>query len=719
MKLPKYLPFQSIRLTALTCVCVLSLIGCSGSSDSGDDLVASEEAQDNVDLDNETLIDDSNSTELNSVADESFENTDSEANQSIETVETTTDQEQASTEGSDAVSGVEELIENTNPDEASALQPVQISLELVADKTFRITWQATPGATSFRVFENPDGVSGFTEISGELDTNTTSFDQRVALYSRVNAQYLVQSCNSQGCVDSEPAMVTGTLDAAIGYFKASNTDSGAMFGTAASLSADGNTLAVGADEETGTATGVNGAQNTNANPLFKPGAVYVFAREGGFWRQQAYIKASNTESDVESGSDDQFGGAISLSVDGNTLVVGASREDSGATGINGDQNDNSALNSGAVYVFVRDGELWQQQAYLKASNTDSTDGFGFSVSVSADGNALAVGALGEGSAATGINGDQDDNSASFSGAVYLFTRSDEVWQQQTYIKASNTDEFDNFGWAVSISADGETLAVGARTENSGATGVNGEQNDNSLLNSGAVYVFVLNDGLWQQQAYLKASNADFGNLFGAALSLSAEGNTLAVGAYQENGAATGINGDQNSSLATQETGAVYVFVRNAGLWQQQAYLKASNAEEFDRFGFAVSLSSDGNTLAVTAAGEDSAAIGINGDQSNNAIPPAAGGGNLHGAGAAYVFVRNGALWQQQAYIKASNTSDGESIGSQNVTSTAFDGFGASVSLSAEGDTLAIGAINESSAATGFDGDQSDNSERMSGAVYVF
>ena len=124
-------------------------------------------------------------------------------------------------------------------------------------------------------------------------------------------------------------------------------------------------------------------------------------------------------------------------------------------------------------------------------------------------------------------------------------------------------------------------------------------------------------------------------------------------------------------------------------------------------------------LAVTAAGEDSAATGVNGDQSDNVIPPNAGAGNLHGAGAAYVFVRNDALWRQQAYIKASNTSRGETLGSLNVTSSAFDGFGASVSLSAEGDTLAIGAINESSAATGFDGDQTDDSKAMSGAVYIY
>ena len=713
MKLPRYFTFQSIRLIAVVCVCVLTIMGCSDSSESGDVNVANESIADNTDLDNETSIDGSSSAGMNSDADESVENTDSETNQSEESVGTPAEQEQPATEDSDGISGIDDLDEGSNPDEVSTLQPAQVSLELLPDKTFRIIWQATPSANSYKVFENPDGVSGFVEISDELDANTTSLDHRVALYSRVNARYLVQSCNSQACVDSEPVMVTDTLDAAVGYFKASNTEAGAKFGVAANISADGNILAVGAYQEAGAATGVNGEQDSIANPLLNSGAVYVFVRAEGFWRQQAYIKASNTE------SGDEFGRVVSLSANGNTLVVGARAEDSSATGINGDQNDNSALSSGAVYVFVRDGELWRQQAYLKASNTDNADNFGQSVSLSADGNALAIGAFGEESGAAGINADEDDNSVSLSGAVYMFTRSGELWQQQAYVKASNPGEFDNFGWSVSLSADGETLAVGARSEDSAATGIDGDQNDNSLLNSGAVYVFALRDGLWEQQAYVKASNAGRINLFGASVSLSAEGSTLAIGAYQENGATTGINGDQSGSSATPETGAVYVFIRNASLWQQQAYLKASNADEFDRFGFAVSLSSDGNTLAVTAAGEDSAATGVNGDQRDNVIPPNAGAGNLHGAGAAYVFVRNDALWRQQAYIKASNTSRGETIGSQNVTSSAFDGFGASVSLSAEGDTLAIGAINESSATTGFDGDQTDDSKAMSGAVYIY
>ncbi len=91
--------------------------------------------------------------------------------------------------------------------------------------------------------------------------------------------------------------------------------------------------------------------------------------------------------------------------------------------MNGDQADNSAFGAGAAYVFTRDsGGVWTQQAYVKASNTDAFDDFGQSVALSDDGNTLAVGAIDEDSAATGVNGDQADNNSARAGAVYVFHR---------------------------------------------------------------------------------------------------------------------------------------------------------------------------------------------------------------------------------------------------------------------------------------------------------
>lgn len=387
------------------------------------------------------------------------------------------------------------------------------------------------------------------------------------------------------------------------------------------------------------------------------------------WSQQAYLKASN------SAADDEFGRSVAVS--GDTVVVGAPYEDSNATGVNGDESNNSATASGAVYVFTRSGSVWSQQAYLKASNASVGDNFGWSVAVSGD--TIAVGAPYEDSNATGANGDESNNSVSNSGAVFVFTRTGTTWSQQAYLKASNPDVEDYFGFDVQVS--GDTIVVGAPYEDSNATGVNGDESDDSVMMAGAAYVFFRLGSVWSQQAYLKASNTGLGDNFG--WSVAASEDTAVVGAWSEDG-----TGD-----ATSGSGAAYVFTRSGTTWSQEAHLRASNAATGDRFGYSVSIS--GDTLAVGAPLEDSSATGSNGVEIDDSSTD---------SGAAYVFTRSGTTWSQQAYLKASNTGD-------------FDEFGASVSLS--GDALAVGAPVESSNATGVNGDGSDDSRSDAGAMYAF
>ena len=425
-------------------------------------------------------------------------------------------------------------------------------------KQVKFSWAAVPGASYYQLLEDPDGLSGYTPVDVSSDANITSsaitatnYDHEISLPHRVNARYIVQACDvTNRCVDSAQVNLIEHLVPAIGYFKASNTGTSDIFGTSIALSADGHTLAVGAPSENSAATGINGDQADNSEE--RPGAVYVFSRTGTTWTQEAYVKASNT------GSVDNFGISIALSADGDILAVGADWEASAATGINGDEIDNYATAAGAVYVFSRTGATWAQQAYVKASNTDEFDFFGSSVALSADGSTLAVGALLEDSAASGINGNQADNSAYSSGAVYIFSRTGATWAQQAYVKASNTDENDQFGFSVALSSDGSTLAVGAYAESSAASGINGNQADNSAYLAGAVYVFSRADATWAQQAYVKASNTDIYELFGSSIALSAEGGTLAVGAPYEESAATGIDGDQADNFAP-ESGAVYLY----------------------------------------------------------------------------------------------------------------------------------------------------------------
>jgi membrane-bound inhibitor of C-type lysozyme len=142
-------------------------------------------------------------------------------------------------------------------------------------------------------------------------------------------------------------------------------------------------------------------------------------------------------------------------------------------------------------VFKRTGTTWAQEAYLKPPNAGAGDGFGFSVSVSSD--TIVVGANQEDSNQTTItNGTtaSADNSASASGAVYVFKRTGTTWAQEAYLKAPNAEANDFFGNSVSVSSD--TIVVGANNEDSNQTTItNGAtaSADNSAANSGAVYVF--------------------------------------------------------------------------------------------------------------------------------------------------------------------------------------------------------------------------------------
>ena len=428
--------------------------------------------------------------------------------------------------------------------------------------------------------------------------------------------------------------------------------------------------------------------------------------------QTDYLKASNTEASDHFGCggviQGHTGQGVAISADGTTMAVGAPHEGGGAAGVNGNQRDNSVFDAGAVYVFTRGAKGWTQQAYVKPSNPRGSAEFGHVVALSADGNTLAVSAYWEPSNAKGVNGDQKDESIPQAGAVYVFTRRGSTWTQQAYIKASNTGEAgtadafgegDQFAFSLALSADGNTMAVGALTEDSGSGGINGNQADNSAPSAGAVYVFARTGTAWAQQAYVKSANIRAGDLFGYSVALTADGNMLAVGAFDEDGSARGVNGTPDNRA--NGSGAAYVFTRAATAWSQQAYIKASNGEPQDSFGVHVALNDDGTTLLVGSLDEDCTATG----------PTAATacGSDMKedlSMGAAYVFTRTGTTWSQQAFLKASNTSPN-------------DWFGSRVALSGDGNLAVVGASLEDGAAKGINGRQDAKTAGEAGALYVF
>jgi hypothetical protein len=467
---------------------------------------------------------------------------------------------------------------------------------------------------------------------------------------------------------------TGTwLPKSIAYIKGSNTGKGNQFGSAIALSVDGNTLAVSATAEDSAAKGVNGVSKDHA---VNSGAVYVYTRDNNRWKQQAYLKASNAAGGA------QFGNSLTLSADGNLLAVGSPGEASSATGINGNQRDDSMPSSGAVYVFARAGAAWSQQAYVKSSNTGGPDvgyQFGFAVSLSGDGSTLAVSETSDPSNATGINGDQKNTGAADSGAVFIFRHSGDTWSQQAYVKAGTTTPGLLFGYSVGLNGKGDTLGVGA-------------YNDSGRR--GAVYVFTRNNGTWSQQMRLTALNGQVGDYLGCSMAISDDGNTIVSGTVEDK--FSQINAGAGRELL-DSVGGAYVFVRAAGQWSQQAYIKAFNPRENDQFGWAVAISRDGNTIAVGSHLEDSGAKGVNGDQSD---------ASTEDSGAVYVYTRTGTTWNPTAYVKASNTKPAAE-------------FGISVALNGDGKLLAVGATKENSAAKGVNGNQDDKSALNAGAAYVY
>jgi hypothetical protein len=287
-----------------------------------------------------------------------------------------------------------------------------------------------------------------------------------------------------------------------------------------SVSLDGDTAVIGADgdDDLGSASG----------------SAYVFTRTGTSWTQQAKLLASDGE------AGDKFGRSVSL--DGDTVVIGAYSDDS---------------YRGSAYVFTRSGTTWMQQAKLTASDGEA-DGF-FGISVSLDGDTVVIGAY------------RDDL---YRGSAYIFTRTGTSWAQQAKLLASDGSAGDWFG--VSVSVDGDTAVIGAYKD------------DDLGDASGSAYVFTRTGTSWTQQAKLLASDGAADDEFGWSVSL--DGDTAVIGA----------DGDDDLGSAS---GSAYVFTRSGTTWTQQAKLTASDGEADDWFGWSVSL--DGDTVVIIAAGDDS------------------------------------------------------------------------------------------------------------------
>ena len=376
-------------------------------------------------------------------------------------------------------------------------------------------------------------------------------------------------------------------------FKSSSNDGAEedFFGKSVCISGDGNTVLVG-------------AYSKDVGSATNQGEAYIFSRSGNTWSEDTILLASNGS------DDDNFGFSVSLSYDGNTAIIAAHHKEDGVKNL-----------QGAVYVFARTNGVWTEKVILMPSDAAYGDNFGYNISLSADGNRFIVGAPRK---IVGSNSQQ--------GKAYIYLRSGNTWVEEAIFTAADGAENNFFGWATHISGDGNTALVGAI----------GHGAASSYL--GKAYVYTRSGSVWSLQGALLPSDPEYNCNYANALCLSYNGNTALVGAP-----------DKTITGGDPQQGKVYVYTRSGNTWSQQAGLVTTAGKALDRFGVAVTLSSDGNQAFI--------------------------GSNVDDKGMAYQFTRSDQVWTEQSSFAASDAAQ-------------YDFFGQDLSVSADGNTLLICAYNK-------------------------
>jgi hypothetical protein len=252
---------------------------------------------------------------------------------------------------------------------------------------------------------------------------------------------------------------------------------------------------------------VGSPQRSNENPpngsqdYDKAGAVYTFERGGdGSWQPTGMLLPENPTQNGFFGD--------KMSIEARRLAIAAPGEDA---------------HHGAVYIYEKESGVWVSKHRIQASNSDAYDGFGRSISL--EGDRLVIGASGEDSSSQVIDGNQVSNSAYDAGAAYVFDFDGVSWNQTAYLKPHNLDGGDKFGTSVLLS--GDRIFVGSYNESSSRPLTMTNPDDNTLHDSGAVYIFKSVNGTWRQERALKSPIPGRNAHFGANMAVS--GDRLFVG----------------------------------------------------------------------------------------------------------------------------------------------------------------------------------------------
>ena len=265
-----------------------------------------------------------------------------------------------------------------------------------------------------------------------------------------------------------------------------------------------------------------------------------------------------------------------------------------------------------------------ESAILTANDKATTDLFGYAVDISNNGTRVVIGAY-----------QADPSALNDAGKAYIFGLSETIWAQEAILTAADQTAVSNFGMSVAITELGDRVIMGANLAN-----------PDSVNDAGAAYIFSRSGTTWTQEAMISANDKVGVDWFGLSVSIDAAGSRVIVGAYLA---------DPGGLHAA---GKAYIFSRAGTVWTQEAILTASDKVTLDRFAYSVDMDGTGDRVVIGAYSADP--------------------GSLTDAGKAYVFVRSGTTWTEEAILTASDQA-------------ADDQFGISVSIDGTGTRIAVGS----------------------------
>ena len=427
----------------------------------------------------------------------------------------------------------------------------------------RLAWTTPPGVTGINAFQYRQNDGEWTNIPA---SNAATIEHSIENLTPGNEYaFTVRAIDRSNEVLATSAAITVIPNKITDGTSSAILNEEDTFGVSTAVSPDGNTLAVGATHY----------DTAKANT----GAVHIFTKNNNVWSHEVTLRDTDFE-DLTFRANNYFGSAVLFSSDGNTLYVGSYGDRTGG------------FRKGAVYIFTKNNNTWSYSTALTDGSNGLTlanrDGFGSALALSPDESMLAVG--------VSIK-DSNNGANANTGAVYLMTRdADDNWVYSTAIENGFdglvlTDDT-HLGSAVTFSSDGDTLIVGASGESTGGS------------ERGAVYFFTKGeDDSWSYDsaATINSDTDDFTlenkSRFGSSTTLSSDGNLLYVGAH-------GKEEDDNTNR-----GSVHLFIRNNSAWTHSlainSLMPSLSYSETDFFGISTALPSDGETLFIGAANDDS------------------------------------------------------------------------------------------------------------------